>query len=68
MKQDALLTTKQASELLNISVATLERDRWMGAKIPFVKFDHAVRYRLEDINEFIENSLRVSTTDKGQGA
>jgi hypothetical protein len=32
-----LLTTKETAELLGVSMAFLERDRWAGARIPFVK-------------------------------
>lgn len=58
-----LLTTKQAAETLGVSIAYLERDRWAGAKVPFVKLGHrSVRYRQEDIDRFIESRIRVSTS------
>lgn len=65
MKQK-LLTTEQAAEYLNVSKAFLERDRWAGARIPFVKVgSRAVRYLLSDLDEHIENCCRQSTSDKG---
>tara|TARA_B100000959_G_scaffold271264_1_gene319188 strand:+ start:140 stop:388 length:249 start_codon:yes stop_codon:yes gene_type:complete len=62
MKQ--LLTTKQAAEFLNVSTYTLERDRWAGARIPFIKVGpRSVRYTEEDLIKYIESKRRVSTTD-----
>jgi len=62
-----LLNTKQASEILGVSMAFLERDRWAGARIPFIKLGtRAVRYRIEDINNFLDSKMRVSTSDQGK--
>ena len=61
---DQLLDTKQAASLLGMSVAFLERDRWAGAKIPFVKVgERAVRYRRADLDAFIAGRTRRSTSD-----
>lgn len=35
--QPQLLTTKDATQYLGVSIAFLERDRWAGARIPFIK-------------------------------
>ena len=60
--QDNLLTTKEAAPILGVSVAFLERDRWAGAQVPFIRVGaRAVRYRLSDLNAFIESRRRVST-------
>lgn len=60
--QDKLLTTKEAAPLLGVSEAFLERDRWAGAQVPFIRVgSRAVRYRLSDLNAFIESRRRVST-------
>jgi len=65
--QTQLLKTKQAAEYLGLSKAFLERDRWAGAKVPFIKIgDRAVRYRLEDLNSYIESRTRKSTSDTGK--
>lgn len=64
--QTQLLDTKQAAQFLGLSKAFLERDRWAGAKIPFIKIgDRAVRYRIEDLKAYIESRIRVSTSDTG---
>lgn len=62
-----LLKTKQAAEYLGLSKAFLERDRWAGAKVPFIKIgDRAVRYRIDDLNTYIESRTRKSTSDTGK--
>lgn len=61
--QDQLLTTKEAAPLLGISVAFLERDRWAGARVPFIKIGaRAVRYRLSDLHAYIESCVKKSTS------
>ncbi|WP_372719036.1 helix-turn-helix transcriptional regulator [Immundisolibacter sp.] len=61
-----LLTTAETAELLGISKAFLERDRWAGARIPFIKVGaRAVRYRLADLEDYLARQVRVSTSDPG---
>lgn len=63
MQQENLLTSKEAAPILGVSVAFLERDRWAGARVPFIKIgSRAVRYRLSDLNAYIESCLRQSTS------
>jgi hypothetical protein len=62
-----LLDTKAAAQYLNVSKAFLERDRWAGARIPFVKIGaRAVRYRANDLETYINAQLRQSTSDAGE--
>lgn len=50
-----LLTTKQAAKYLGMSTAFLERDRWAGAKVPFVRVgSRAVRYLKSDLDGYIQ--------------
>lgn len=61
-----LLTTTQAAQFLGLSKAFLERDRWAGAKVPFIKIgDRAVRYRIDDLDAYVQSRMRISTSDKG---
>ena len=61
-----LLTTKEAANILGVSMAFLERDRWAGARIPFVKVGtRAVRYRMDDLELFLDQQTRKSTSDTG---
>ncbi|CAN0578270.1 unnamed protein product [Ectocarpus sp. 12 AP-2014] len=59
-----LLTTAEAAKFLGVSKAFLERDRWAGARVPFIKVgSRAVRYRLSDLNEYVEKQVRLSTSE-----
>ena len=64
--QSQLLNTKSAAEYLGVSMAFLERDRWAGARIPFIRVgSRAVRYRLSDLNAYLDKQVRYSTSDQG---
>ncbi|MDA8120192.1 MAG: helix-turn-helix domain-containing protein [Gammaproteobacteria bacterium] len=61
---EPLLTTREAAALLGVSKAFLERDRWAGARIPFVRLGtRAVRYRRTDIDTYVAHRIRRSTSD-----
>ena len=61
-----LVTTEQAANYICMSKAFLERDRWAGARIPFIKVgSRAVRYRLSDLDTFLDQQVRQSTSDQG---
>ncbi|ARO88284.1 helix-turn-helix domain-containing protein [Nitrosospira lacus] len=65
--QTQLLNTTQAAHYLGLSKAFLERDRWAGARVPFIKIgSRAVRYRLQDLEYYIESCIRKSTSDTGR--
>ena len=59
-----LLTTAEAATYLSMSKAFLERDRWAGARIPFIKMgSRAVRYRKSDLDAYIDKQVRTSTSE-----
>jgi excisionase family DNA binding protein len=61
-----LLTTQEAASILGVSKAFLERDRWAGARIPFIKLGaRAVRYRIDDLESYVHSQVRRSTSDQG---
>jgi len=61
-----LLTTAEAATYISMSKAFLERDRWAGARIPFIKMgSRAVRYRKSDLDAYIDKQVRTSTSDNG---
>lgn len=64
----SLLTEKEVSKLIGMSVHWLRRKRWSGGGIPFCKLGErgAVRYRPEDVETFIAGRVRKSTSDQGQ--
>ena len=54
----ALWDTYQTAEYLKVSPKWLERDRWKGATIPYVKVGRSVRYRASDVLAYLaENSV-----------
>lgn len=54
-----LISTKDAARLLSVSKAFLERDRWAGAKIPFITVgSRAVRYDVGDLEKYIAAQRR----------
>ncbi|MCU7879005.1 MAG: helix-turn-helix domain-containing protein [Candidatus Thiodiazotropha sp. (ex Lucinoma borealis)] len=64
-----ILNTKEAAAYLGVSMAFLERDRWAGARIPFIKVGaRAVRYRMSDLEAYLERQVRQSTSDEGEGS
>ena len=66
MAASELLTTAEAASYLCVSKAFLERDRWAGARIPFVRVgSRAVRYRRVDLEAYISQHVRRSTSDRG---
>ena len=61
--ENRLLKTKEAARFLGVSCAFLERDRWAGARIPFVKIGaRAVRYELSVLEAHIAEGRRQSTS------
>lgn len=61
--KDHLLTTKEAAALLGVSKAFLERDRWAGATIPFIRVgNRGVRYRESDLLAYINARICMSTS------
>jgi hypothetical protein len=66
--ENRLLTTKEAARFLGVSAAFLERDRWAGARIPFVKIGRrAVRYELSALETLIAEGRRRSTSTPTMG-
>jgi hypothetical protein len=62
----SLLNTQQAADYLAVSKAFLERDRWAGARVPFIKIgSRSVRYRLADLESYVCNQVRTSTSTTG---
>lgn len=59
-----LLTTQEAANYLGVSKQFLERDRYVGARIPYIQVGaRAIRYRLQDLNEYLDSQLKTSTAE-----
>mgnify|MGYP006427443445 CR=1 FL=1 len=51
-----LVRQKKAAERLDLSEATLERDRWRGGDIPYIKVGpRAIRYDLDQLDAYLES-------------
>ena len=51
-----LVGQKEASEYLSLSEATLERDRWRGGDIPYIKVGpRAIRYSLDQLEDYVQS-------------
>jgi hypothetical protein len=66
---DALFDQKTIAAVRGCSEATMERDRWAGTGIPFIKINRAVRYRKLVARTWLEkcgtfNSTSEATVDK----
>jgi predicted DNA-binding transcriptional regulator AlpA len=61
-----LLTETEAAKILGFSVRTLQGWRYRGGGPRFVRISRTcVRYRRQDLEAWIEECLRVSTSDDG---
>ena len=56
---------KTLAAYLGKSTAWCERARWAGEGPQFIKLGRHVRYRVEDVMEWIEENARSSTTAAG---
>ena len=60
----ALFSQETLAAIRDCSLATLERDRWAGTGVPFVKMGRLVRYRKSDIRAWLEQHESMSSTSK----
>jgi excisionase family DNA binding protein len=58
-----LLTQNQVAERISVSVRTLERFRVSGDGPRFVKAGRLVRYRVEDVDAWVNARVRHSTSE-----
>ena len=60
-----LVGQKEAAEYLGLSEGTLERDRWRGGNIPYIRVGpRAIRYDLEQLNEYIDRNTVKNISEK----
>ena len=51
-----LVGQKEAADYLDLSEATLERDRWRGGEIPYIRVGpRAIRYDLNQLDDYLES-------------
>lgn len=58
---DHLLTQQQAADVLGVKPSTLERWRFVGHPLSFVKVGRLVRYRRSAIEEYLTQRTHSST-------
>lgn len=51
-----LWSQREVAAYLGVSHKWLERDRWKGATLPYVKIGRAVRYRAADVLVYIDSN------------
>ena len=52
-----LVKQDKAANYLGLSEATMERDRWRGGDIPFVRIGpRAIRYDLKQLDDYIDRN------------
>lgn len=60
-----LLSEKDAARILGCSIFKLQKDRRIGSPIPYIKIGRSVRYKLEDIESYIDQHRFFSTSEYG---
>jgi hypothetical protein len=60
---EPLNTPKKVEEVLGVPVSTLAYWRFEGTHLPFVKMGRMVRYRKQDIIDFVNNNVHTSTSE-----
>ena len=58
----ALFSQDTLAAIRDCSLATLERDRWAGNGVPFIKMGRLVRYRKSDIRVWLEQHQSICST------
>ncbi len=59
-----LLVEKEAADILRVSFRTLQAWRVIGDGPPYCKIGRSVRYRHQDLLEWVANRIRKSTSDR----
>ncbi|CAL8981591.1 hypothetical protein RHODGE_RHODGE_02915 [Rhodoplanes serenus] len=65
MKPESLIPQSRLAELLAISTRTLERWRVEGSGPAYLKAGRRVLYRSADVEQWLDGSRRLSTSDAG---
>lgn len=62
----ALFNQTVIAHIRDCSIATLERDRWAGGGVPFLKIGRAVKYRKSDVLNWLgKHHPQASTSVTG---
>ena len=61
----ALFSQETVAAIRGCSIALIERDRWAGTGVPFIKTGRLVRYRKKDIRDMAGKPYRFSIHHSG---
>ena len=67
MTDTQLLTESEAAGLLRLKPKTLARWRWAGTGPIYRKIGGAIRYAVTDLERYLEEATRQSTSQSGPG-
>jgi predicted DNA-binding transcriptional regulator AlpA len=67
MQDNDLLNQAQLAALLGKSEYWVERCRWDGSGVPYVKIGRSVRYRRSDVDKFLSAHTRTWTRGEAGG-
>lgn len=67
MGVSVLLKTEDAAKFLNVRTTTLEQWRWQGRGPLFCKIGRSCRYRMADLEAFLDERVFNSTTEAQAG-
>jgi predicted DNA-binding transcriptional regulator AlpA len=62
--RDPLLSDRDVEKITGRARSTLQKDRVVGAGIPFVRFGRLVRYRQSDVDAYIAALPRCGSTSE----
>lgn len=60
----ALFSQETIAAIRGCSLATMERDRWIGSGVPYMKIGRLVRYRKSDVQAWIDQHTVVNSTSQ----
>ncbi len=59
-----LLSDREVARIIGVSRSTLQKARVYGTGVPFVRLGHLVRYRVEDVERYLNKlPTRCSTSE-----
>lgn len=65
--ESALFNQQTIAAVLSCSTQLLERNRWAGSGVPYLKIGRKVLYRKSDVLDFLQQQkVYHSTCDEGQ--
>ena len=62
--EEAWFSQETFAAVRNCSTSTIERDRWAGRGIPFIKYGRSVRYTKQSILEWLNDHKSVCSTSQ----